>query len=318
LRIIDGSQVRERLTYERCIPLVREAMIRFSAGRTQQLLRSILDLGEGRMFGVMPGGMGPSERGDSGVFGAKLVSVFPSDGSAGHRSHQGVVVLFDGQTGAPICVADAAEITAIRTACASAVATGALARPDAQILAILGTGEQALHHARAIAKVRALATIRIWGRTVDRATALARQIAAETGVATMACPSVEAAVDGAEIICTVTSAAEPILLRPWVGSGTHINVVGSSYAGPVEIDNALVAAARFIADSREGVLRQGAEFLNAKAAGLIDDDHLVGEIGQVLAGDLPGRQSADQITIYKSLGHVVQDLAAANLLHDML
>jgi ornithine cyclodeaminase/alanine dehydrogenase-like protein (mu-crystallin family) len=312
LRVIDGSQVREHLTYERCIPLVREAMIRFSAGQTQQLLRSILDLGEGRMFGVMPGGMG-----EGGVFGAKLVSVFPSDGSAGHRSHQGVVVLFDGVTGAPVCVVDAAEITAIRTACASAVATDALARPDAKVLAILGTGEQAQHHALAIAKVRPLDAIRIWGRSAERAVALARRIAAETGVATEACVSVEAAVDQADIICTVTSAREPILMGRWVAAGTHVNVVGSSHAGPVEIDNDLVAASRFIADSREGVLKQGAEFLAAKAAGVIGDDHLVGEIGQVLAGDLQGRQSPDQITLYKSLGHVVQDLAAASLLNDI-
>lgn len=312
MRIIDGSQVRQHLTYERCIPLVREAMIRFSAGKTQQLLRSILDLGEGRMFGVMPGGMG-----EGGVFGAKLVSVFPPDGSAEHRSHQGVVVLFYGKTGAPVCVADASEITAIRTACASAVATDALAWPNAEILAVLGTGEQALHHALAIAHVRTLKAIRIWGRSTDKAKVLARQVAAETGVATVTCQSAEAAVSGAEIICTVTSAREPILLGRWVSPGAHVNVVGSSYAGPVEIDNDLVVASRFIADSREGVLQQGAEFLAAKAAGLVDDDHVIGEIGQVLAGDLPGRQSADQITVYKSLGHVVQDLAAASLLHDL-
>jgi ornithine cyclodeaminase/alanine dehydrogenase-like protein (mu-crystallin family) len=312
LRIIDGSQVRQHLTYERCIPLVREAMIRFSAGQTQQLLRSILDLGEGRMFGVMPGGMG-----GGGVFGAKLVSVFPSDGSAGHRSHQGVVVLFDGVSGAPVCVADAAEITAIRTACASAVATDALARPTAKVLAILGTGEQAVHHALAIAKVRPLDAIRIWGRSAERANALAERIAAETSVTTHACADAESAVDQADVICTVTSAREPILLGRWISPGAHVNVVGSSYAGPIEVDNDLVATSRFIVDSREGVLKQGAEFLAAKAAGVIDDDHLVGEIGQVLAGDVPGRQSADQITVYKSLGHVVQDLAAASLLHDL-
>jgi ornithine cyclodeaminase len=312
LRIIDGSQVRERLTYERCIPLVREAMIRFSAGQTQQLLRSILDLGDSRMFGVMPGSMG-----EGGMFGAKLVSVFPPDGSAQHRSHQGVVVLFDGKTGAPVCVADASEITAIRTACASAVATDALALPDAEVLAILGTGEQALHHARAIAHVRALKAIRVWGRSTERAKTLASQVEAETGVAAVTCHSAEAAVSGAEIICTVTSAREPILLGRWVRPGAHVNVVGSSYAGPVEVDSDLVVASRFVADSREGVLKQGAEFLAAKAAGLVGDDHVVGEIGQVLAGDLPGRQSIDQITVYKSLGHVVQDLAAASLLHDL-
>lgn len=122
------------------------------------------------------------------------------------------------------------------------------------------------------------------------------------------------AVSNADIICTVTSAKDPVLESRWVAAGVHINVVGSSYAGPAEIDNALVERARFIADSRQGVLEQGAEFLRAKAAGVIDDAHIVGEIGEVLAGDLEGRQSLDQVTIYKSLGHVVQDLAAAQVL----
>ncbi len=115
----------------------------------------------------------------------------------------------------------------------------------------------------------------------------------------------------ADIVCTVTHASEPILLGRWLSPGTHVNLVGSSRAGPVEVDNDLVVRARFIADSREGVLAQGAEFLRAKAAGLIGDDHIVAEIGQVLAGDIPGRRTAEEITAYKSLGHVVQDLAAA-------
>jgi ornithine cyclodeaminase/alanine dehydrogenase-like protein (mu-crystallin family) len=123
--------------------------------------------------------------------------------------------------------------------------------------------------------------------------------------------TVEEAVAQADIICTVTAATEPILKGAWVLPGTHVNVVGSGFAGPAEVDNELVVRSRFIADSREGVLNQGAEFLRAKAAGLIGDDHIVAEIGQVLAGDVEGRRSADEITIYKSLGHVVQDLASA-------
>ena len=121
----------------------------------------------------------------------------------------------------------------------------------------------------------------------------------------------EEAVAQADIICTVTSATEPILKGAWVRPGTHLNLVGSSYAGPTEVDNDLVARSRFIADSREGILRQGAEFLRAKEAGLVDDDHIVAEIGQVLAGGIEGRRSPDEITVYKSIGHVVQDLASA-------
>ena len=133
-----------------------------------------------------------------------------------------------------------------------------------------------------------------------------------TGLTVIAASSVEAAVDGADIVCTCTNAAEPILHGRWLAAGTHVNLVGSSVAGPVEVDDDLVAMSRFIADSRVSVLAQGAEFLKAKEAGLIGDDHVVGEIGQVLSGAVDGRQSHDQVTVYKSLGHVVQDLAAAS------
>lgn len=311
MRIIGREEVAERLTYELCIPVVRKAMTAFSRGETRQLLRSIIPLADGHLFGIMPGALGERD-----VFGAKLISVFPENFEKGLQSHQGVVVLFDGASGAPTCIAHAGEVTAIRTGAASAVATDALARPDASRLALLGYGEQALTHARAISQVRGLASITVWGRAPQRAQALAARLAAELGVAAEASASAEAAVANADIVCTVTSAREPVLLGRWVKPGTHLNLVGSGFAGPVEVDNDLVVASRFIADSREGVLAQGAEFLNAKAAGLIGDDHVVGEIGQVLAGALEGRQSADQITVYKSLGHVVQDLAAVQALVD--
>jgi ornithine cyclodeaminase len=309
MRIIDKDEIRRRLTYPRCIPIVREAMIAFSAGKTQQLLRSILPLGEGRMFGVMPGALGGTD-----PFGAKLLGVYPDAGKAGRSSHQGVVVLFDAETGAPVCVADASEVTAIRTAAASAVATEALSRTDARTLTILGYGEQASTHARAMMQVRPFSAIKVWGRAPERAQAFAATMAGELGVDVQAVTSVETAVAGAHVICTLTAAPEPILLGRWVKPGTHVNVVGSSSAGPVEIDDDLVTKSRFIADSREGVLAQGAEFLRAKAAGLIDDTHVVAEIGEVLAGVKAGRRSETEITVYKSLGHVAQDLAAVTAL----
>ena len=311
MRVIDREEVARKLTYEVCIPLVRQAMIAFSRGETRQLLRSIIPLADGRMFGIMPGALG-----ERAVFGAKLISVFPDNFSKGLQSHQGVVVLFDGETGVPVCVAHAGEITAIRTAAASAVATDALARPAASRLAVLGYGEQAATHIRAIAQVRRLSRVSVWGRDPGRAAAFAERIGAETGVATVAAKDVETCVAEAEIVCTVTNAREPILLGRWILPGAHLNLVGSSYAGPTEVDHDVVTVSRFIADSREGVLAQGAEFLKAREAGLVGDDHVVGEIGQVLAGDIPGRQSPDQITVYKSLGHVVQDLAAAKALYD--
>ena len=262
MRFIDREEVARRLTYDVCIPLVRDAMIAFSRGETIQLLRSIIPLSEGRMFGIMPGAMGAHA-----PFGAKLISVFKENFAKGKQSHQGLVILFDPGTGAPVCVVHAGEITAIRTAAASAVSTGALAREDARRLTILGYGEQAATHARAIAKVRRVESILVWGRSPERARAFAERMQTELAVPVSTAGGVEEAVAHADIVCTVTSAAEPILKGNWVRSGTHLNLVGSSYAGPAEVDNDLVVRSRFFADSREGVLRQGAEFLRAKEAG---------------------------------------------------
>jgi ornithine cyclodeaminase len=285
-------------------------MIAFSRGETRQLLRSIIPLSEGRLFGVMPGAMGAHA-----PFGAKLISVFQENSARGRPSHQGLVILFDHESGAPVCVLDAGEITAIRTAAASAVATDALARSDARRLAILGSGEQAATHARAIGKVRKLESITIWGRSPEHAQALAARIETELAVPVSTAEGVEEAVAEADVVCTVTAAAEPILKGEWVRAGAHLNLVGSGHAGPAEVDNALVVRSRFIADSREGVLAQGAEFLRAKAARLVGDDHIVAEIGQVLAGEIEGRRSAEEVTVYKSLGHIVQDLASAWMLY---
>lgn len=306
MRFIDREEVARRLTYERCIPIVRDAMIAFSRGETRQLLRSVIPLADGRMFGIMPGAMGERD-----VFGAKLISVFPENFARGIQSHQGLVVLFDPESGAPLCAAHAGEITAIRTAAASAVATDELARKDSRRLALLGYGEQAATHARAISKVRRLESITVWGRSTERVRAFAAVMQAELSLPLLVSPSVRDAVAEADIVCTVTAAPEPILKGEWLKPGTHVNVVGSGYAGPAEVDNDLVVRSRFFVDSREGVLQQGAEFLRAKTAGLIGDDHIVAEIGQVLAGDVAGRRSDDEITVYKSLGHVVQDLASA-------
>ena len=309
MRFIDAAEVRANLTYDVAIPAVRAAMIALSAGETRQLLRSILHFEDGRMFGVMPGALG-----EAAPFGAKVLSVFPQNFEVGRPSHQGVVMLFDPVTGELSCIAEAREITAVRTAAASAVATDALARPDARRLALLGYGEQAETHLRAIGNVRALETVTVWGRSAERAKAFAERMRTEAGVAVEVAPSAEAAVAEADIVCTVTPAAEPILKGAWLAPGAHVNIVGSSFAGPAEVDNHLVVRSRFVADYREGVLKQGAEFLHAKAAGLVGDEHVVGEIGEVLSGKLPGRQSDDQITLYKSLGHIVQDLVSVQAL----
>jgi ornithine cyclodeaminase len=309
MRFIDGGEVRARLTYEIAIPLVREAMIAVSAGRTRQLLRSILPLGDEDLFGVMPGSLGEGR-----PFGAKLISVFPSAFAAGGPSHQGVIVMFDAGSGAPTAVIDATEVTAIRTAAASAVATDALARPGPARLAILGYGRQAEEHLRAIPKVRPIADVRIWGRNPAQASAFAERMAIETGLPVIAVAGVRAAVTEAGIVCTVTAASEPILAGAWIAPGAHVNLVGSGHAGQAEADAELIVRGRLIADSRAGVIAQCGEFLRAKAAGRVDDSHVAGEIGEVLAGLVPGRRDDDEITVYKSLGHVAQDLASAQAL----
>ena len=309
MRLIDAAEVRANLTYEVAIPAVRAAMIALSTGETRQLLRSIMHFEDGRMFGVMPGAMG-----EAAAFGAKVLSVFPKNFEVGLPSHQGAVLLFDPVTGELACIADARAITAVRTAAASAVATDALARPDARRLALLGYGEQAETHARAIAAVRALELITVWGRSPERAQTFVARMQGEVGLEVRVAATAEDAVADADIVCTLTPAAQPILKGAWLPAGAHVNLVGSSFAGPREVDDDLVARSRFIADYREGVLAQGAEFLHAKAAGLVGDDHVVGEIGQVLGKTLVGRQSADQITVYKSLGHIVQDLASVQAL----
>jgi len=219
-------------------------------------------------------------------------------------------VLFDRDSGAPIAMADGGEITAIRTACASAVATDALARPDASRLALFGYGEQAETHLQAVSHVRKLTEVTVWGRSFDRSKAFADKMAAHTGLPVAASANAKDAASNADIICTLTNAKDPILLGEWVQPGTHINAVGSSVPGPVEVDNALVVKSRYVADSRVNILLAGAEFLKAKEAGLIGDDHIIAEIGQVLAGDVAGRRNAKDVTFYKSVGHIIQDLAS--------
>lgn len=301
---VSAEQVTELLPYSECIPLMREAMIALSQGRTRQLLRGIVDLDQGNAFGVMPGAM------LGGPFGAKLVSVFPGNAASGGMSHQGLVALFNPDNGAPVAVLEGGEITAIRTAAASAAATDVLSRADSRRLALLGCGEQAWRHVEAIRLVRDIEHVAIWGRSHERAEALAERVRA-SGLDATATADIHTAALDADIICTVSGAHDPILYDADVADGTHINAVGSSRAGPSEIGETLVARARFFADHRDGVLAQGAEFLRAKAAGLLTDDHVLGEIGEVMVGTLIGRRDTADVTIYKSLGSIVQDLAAA-------
>ena len=304
--LLDRDFVARHLGVADCIGLMRQAMMDLSSGTTIQPLRSVLHLDQGRAFGVMPGAMASS----GAVFGTKLVSVYPENFAKGRPSHQGAITVFDPADGQLVALVEASEVTRIRTGCASAAATDALAGKDARILGVLGYGDQAQSHVEAMAAIRPLEQVRIWGRNADRAKSFIAKMA-HTGLDFVQCDSPSEAASTADIICTTTSSAVPVLQASDVKAGTHINAVGSSYAGPYEIAPDLVSQSRFIADYLPGVLAQGAEFLVAKAQGLVDDDHVVGEIGQVFSGQIKGRTSDDQITLYKSLGHVVQDLACA-------
>lgn len=311
LLILDAAQVRTELDPASGIALLRDAMIALSEGRARQPLRSILDLDGDDALGLMPGALA------DGSFGAKVISVFPRNFARGLPSHQGVIVLFDRDSGAPAAIIDASAVTALRTAAASALATDALARPDARVLALLGYGEQAATHLAALSQVRGIDEVRIWGRSRQRADAFVtreHRAAQSRGQHVRACDDVGTALAGADIVCCLTAAPEPIVFGHQLEPGMHLNVVGSGRAGPAEIDSDAVRRARFFADHRESVLRQGAEFLRAQRDSVVDESHVLGEIGDVLAGRLAGRRDPADITLYKSIGSIVQDLAAARWL----
>ena len=259
----NAAEVEELLDYPGCIEAMRSAMIALSNGGRPQPLRQIFTVGDNEMFGTMPG-----EIQALSTFGAKLVSVFSDPDRPGRTRHQGVVVAYDGVTGAVSCIADAEPITKIRTACATAVATDALARADAEVLAIFGCGVQAEAHLRALPLVRCFREILLWGRTEAKTRKFAEEMSGLLGHAIVPISDGREAAERADVICTVTSSPEPVLLGEWVKPGVHVNLVGSSYLGPVEVDNALVACARYIADYRPGVLAQAAELAMARDAGV--------------------------------------------------
>jgi len=307
----DEAAVHAALTLDRCIPAMRQAMIVLSEGDTLQLPRAMIGMGERRTFGVMAGALGAD-----GYFGSKLVSVFADPAQPGRTRHQGLVVLFAGDDGRPLCTLDAGAVTEVRTAAATAMATAALARQDADTLALLGCGRQAFPHLEAIAKVRQLRRVLVWGRSPERAAQFAREAEARFGLKIEVGANVQATVAEAEIVCTLTGARQSVLEGAWLPPGVHVNLVGSSGPGPTEVDDALVARGRYIVESRENARLAAAEFINALAAGAVGENHIAAEIGEVLAGRLPGRTSPQQVTVYKSLGHVVQDLAAAVVVYE--
>lgn len=312
MRILSNADIAALLPMDQAIEVVDRAMRTVSAGGAQLPLRHVVPVGgtaaRPNLMGVMSGALS-----DPQCYGVKLVSLFPDNPARGLSGHRGAVVLFEAETGGAVAMMDAGLLTAIRTAAASAVATRALARPEARVLTIIGTGEQAEHHLAAMLAVRGLNEVRIVGRRPERAAAFAAQAAAHhPGLRISHGVDARATVAGADIVCTVTNSATPVLLGEWLEPGQHLNVVGASVASKREVDDAVVLRAALFCDYRPSLLAQAGEVVAMLAQGTITEAHLKGEIGAVLAGALPGRTGPDEITLYRSLGITAQDLAVAH------
>jgi ornithine cyclodeaminase len=258
----------------------------------------------------MPGALGGAD--GPGAFGAKLISVFPGNREVGLESHQGLIVLFEGEHGTPTAVVDAAAVTEIRTAAVSGVATRTLARQDAHDLAILGSGTQARSHLQAMLAVRSVTRIRAWSPTRARLEAFADDASSHGPVSVEPMGSAQEAVREADLICTVSAATQPVLLGEWLTAGAHVNAVGSSVASARELDAEVVRRSRFFVDRRESALIESGDLLSAIRDGVVDDSHIAAELGEVLIGSAEGRRAPEEITVFESLGLAVEDIAAAS------
>ena len=307
MRILNREAVAESLSHAECIEAVEAAMRAVSRGDTIMPLRRYIDIPHhGGKFTLMPGYLG-----EPCTFGVKIVSKYPRSADSPHGSHVGAVMIFDSEEGIPLALLDGNELTAIRTSSASALATRILARAGGATLAILGTGTQARHHVQALSCVRPVTEVRVWGRTGAHARLLLRRLALPASVTARVCGSAREAVEGADLVCTTTSAAEPVLEGKWLAPGCHVNLVGAAIAGSAEADIDVVTRSRFFVDYRASAMDQAGELLAAIRDGVVSDLHIAGEIGDVLAGRVAGRRNDGEITVYKSLGVAAQDLAAA-------
>ncbi len=312
LRLINAHEVNRLLPMSACIGLMRKAMRYPGPGGALQPIRTALKVPEGRnLLGMMPGFIPGQADGTAAQLGIKVVTVFPGNFGTELGSHQGMVLMFDALTGRPVGIVEAREITAIRTAAASAVATDALARSDVSVMAVFGYGEQATVHIEALLKVRAFRTVLVWGRDAVRVHAFCTASRARFGVAVEPAATIESAMERADVLCTTTAAPEPYLLGRWLHAGQHLNVVGSSIPTTAEVDSEAVLRSRFYVDFLDSALALAGEFRRARDAGIVTDAHILGSIGDVLGGRAVGRRDANDITMFKSLGMVCEDLVSA-------
>lgn len=303
MRILDATMIRSLALPERAIEWMRDAMTTVSARNVELPLRQAMKLpGDYGAIGIMPGYVG----GDVHSAGVKLVSLVPPHRRKG-SSHLGLITLYDGDGLVPSALLCSATITAIRTAAATAVATDILARKDATSLLIMGNGEQAEAHITAPRCIRPFTDIRIWARNPDSPAALAL---AEKYNARLT-PDLDQALCDVDVVCTVTSATEPILFGERLKPGMHLNLVGASTSNAREADDEVVRRSRYFVDYVPSALAQAGELLHAIENGVVAQDQIEAEIGSVLSGQSPGRQTPQDITVYKSLGIAAQDIIAA-------
>lgn len=310
LEIIDGPTVRKRLPMKDCVEAMVTAMTAVTKGTVKVPQRIVMPLVDrSGYFALMPGSAS-----EPSTYGAKLVTLYPDNAARGRPVVQGFVALFDHHTGAPVALIDGAAITALRTGAVSALATRELARAHTRTLGLLGCGVQASAHLEAICTVRDIAEVIVWGRSFEKARAFAEQNAGCVTAQIRAVGSPEEAAR-CDIVCAVTNASEPILRGTWLQPGSHVNLVGAYTPTTREADTALIASGRLYVDSLASAFSEAGDILIPIQEGAITRSHVIGELGALLLGIVQGRRSADEITIYKSVGLFVQDLIAAHAVY---
>ena len=311
---INKEKIASLLPMEECIEVMEKMFRSLAAGECLQPLRNIMRLPDGS--GVL--GMMPGHAAKLGVMGIKVISVFHANKEAGFPSHQGIVMLFDAKNGQPLMLFDALEITAIRTAAASAVATKLLSRENSATLAIIGSGEQAQRHIEAMLLVRNIKHINLWSRNENNAKHLVNELSAEYNIPIHIKKNVQQAVEHADIICTVTASKEPVVMGDWIAAGTHINAVGSSTAATRELDTTAIVRSKLFTDRYESLFNEAGDFLIPKKEGAVTDEHAKAEIGEILSRAKKGRENDEEITVFKSLGIAAEDIFSAYHIYEKI
>lgn len=310
--ILNSSQISELLPMQDCIEVMADALAGLARDEVHQPLRTIIRPPNARgLLGLMPA----YRSGENGAFGLKAICVFPENPSQGKDAHQGAVMLFSRDTGELLALMNASAITAIRTAAVSAVATRLLAREDAQELAIVGAGVQARTHLRALACVRSIKRARVVARNFEHAQRLAGEVQKDFPFPIEPVRKNEDAVRGADLVVTATSSLQPVIEREWISPGAHVNAIGTHSPSSREIDSATMAAARIFVDRRESALNESGDYLLAAQEGVVTPENIVGEIGELLIGKKAGRSNPTEITLFKSLGLAIEDVASADFLY---